>query len=157
MLWLCGAGSRITLLAVPPLLPLIRSDLHLSATAVGLLISLPVALFSLAALPDSLLIARLGSVPMLVGGLLMVALGAGLRGNFLSPSLPPLLSTPDDVARTSAAVFTISYAGVVAVALIGGAAWDLLGSPRSAYVSIGLRAIEVVVSAVALRRRHELI
>jgi CP family cyanate transporter-like MFS transporter len=80
LLWLCGTGLRLTILAVPPLLPLIRSDLHLSATAVGLLISLPVALFSLAALPGSLLIARLGTLRTLVGGLLIVALGAALRG-----------------------------------------------------------------------------
>jgi len=80
LLWLCGTALRITVLAVPPLLPLIRADLHLSATAVGLLVSLPVALFSLAALPGSLLIARLGTLRTLVGGLLMVALGTALRG-----------------------------------------------------------------------------
>jgi CP family cyanate transporter-like MFS transporter len=80
LLWLSGASLRLTILAVPPLLPLIRSDLHLSATAVGLLVSLPVALFSLAALPGSLLIARLGILPTLAGGLLTVAVGAALRG-----------------------------------------------------------------------------
>jgi CP family cyanate transporter-like MFS transporter len=385
LLWLCGAGSRLTLLAVPPLLPLIRSDLHLSATAVGLLISLPVALFSLAALPGSLLVARLGTLPTLVGGLLVVALGAALRGvspgtatlfsatvvmgfgvaimqtsapaivrqwlpahigfgtatysnglmigqllptlitlplllpwlngnwrlalamwslpvaltaavvgvlaprpagtpgeataesclasvrtkwwpdwnnslvwrlgimfgsvnapyfvanaflpvyladaarpdlvgsavtalNFgqlpasflllifagrlerrawpyiaaasielvsvlglvfavgrwtpvwaalfsfatgsgliLGLSLPPLLSAPGDVARTAAAMFTLSYGGAVVVALISGAAWDLLGNPRSAFVPIGLCAIVLAASAVALRRRRELL
>jgi CP family cyanate transporter-like MFS transporter len=80
LLWLSGIGLRLTILAVPPVLPLIRSDLHLSATAVGLLVSLPVALFSLAALPGSLLIARLGVLRTLAGGLLIVALGAALRG-----------------------------------------------------------------------------
>lgn len=80
LLWLCGTGLRLTILAVPPLLPLIRSDLHLSATAVGLLISLPVALFSLAALPGSLLIARLGTLRTIAGGLLIAAFGAALRG-----------------------------------------------------------------------------
>lgn len=88
VLWLSGACLRLTILAVPPLLPLIRSDLHLSATAVGLLISLPVALFSLAALPGSLLIARLGTLPTLVAGLLTVALGAALRG--VSPNATTL-------------------------------------------------------------------
>lgn len=90
LLWLCGAALRLTILAVPPLLPLIRSDLHLSATAVGLLISLPVALFSLAALPGSLLIARLGTLRTLVGGLLIVALGAALRG--VSPNTAALFA-----------------------------------------------------------------
>jgi CP family cyanate transporter-like MFS transporter len=90
VLWLSGACLRLTILAVPPLLPLIRSDLHLSATAVGMLISLPVALFSLAALPGSLLISRLGTLPTLVGGLLIVALGAALRG--VSPNAATLFA-----------------------------------------------------------------
>jgi CP family cyanate transporter-like MFS transporter len=90
VLWLSGACLRLTILAVPPLLPLIRSDLHLSATAVGMLISLPVALFSLAALPGSLLISRLGTLPTLVGGLLIVALGAALRG--VSPNASTLFA-----------------------------------------------------------------
>ena len=88
LLWLAGAGLRLTILAVPPLLPLIRSELHLSATAVGLLVSLPVLLFSLAALPGSLLIARLGIRRTLVGGLLIVAFGAALRG--VSPNAAAL-------------------------------------------------------------------
>ena len=88
LLWLAGAGLRLTILAVPPLLPLIRSELHLSATAVGLLVSLPVLLFSLAALPGSLLIARLGIRRTLVGGLLIVAFGAALRG--VSPNAATL-------------------------------------------------------------------
>ena len=385
LLWLCGTGLRLTILAVPPLLPLIRADLHLSATAVGVLISLPVALFSLAALPGSLFIARLGTMRTLVGGLLIVALGAALRGvspgtaalfaattlmgfgvaimqptmpaivrqwlpsrvgfgtatysnglmmgqlfptlitlplllpwlkgnwrwslamwslpvaltaavvialaprparapgeqlagngtsaspakwwpdwsnslvwrlgimvgsvnaayfaanaflpvylaetarpdlvgkavmalNFgqlpasflllifagrlerrawpyiaggfielisligmvygvggwtplwaalfsfatgsgliLGLSLPPLLSAPGDVARTAAAMFAVGYGGAVVVALISGAAWDLLGNPRAAFVPIGLCAIVLTVSAVGLRRRRELL
>ncbi len=385
LLWLCGTSLRLTILAVPPLLPLIRADLHLSATAVGVLISLPVALFSLAALPGSLFIARMGTTRTLVGGLLIVALGAALRGvspgtatlfaattlmgfgvaimqptmpaivrqwlpsrvgfgtatysnglmmgqlfptlvtlplllpwlkgnwrfslamwslpvaltaamvialaprpagapaeqlaensistlpaqwwpdwstslvwrlgilfgsinasyfaanaflpvyladaarpdlvgkavtalNFgqlpgsflllifagrlerrawpyitagllefisllgmvygvggwtplwaglfsfatgssliLGLSLPPLLSAPADVARTSAAMFTVSYGGAVVVALVSGASWDLLGNPRSAFVPIGLCAILLTLSAVGLRRRRELI
>ena len=54
-------------------------------------------------------------------------------------------------------MFTVSYGGAVAVALIGGAAWDLLGSPRSAFVPIGLCAILLVVSAMLLRRQRELL
>lgn len=88
LLWLSGAGLRLTILAVPPVLPLIRSDLHLSASAVGLLVSLPVALFSAASLPGSLLIARLGAVRTVIGGLLLVALGAALRG--ISPNAAAL-------------------------------------------------------------------
>jgi CP family cyanate transporter-like MFS transporter len=39
MLWLAGLGLRITLLAVPTVLPLIHRDLALSESAVALLVS----------------------------------------------------------------------------------------------------------------------
>ena len=42
---------------------------------------------------------------------------------FLGLTLPPLLCRPEDVARTSAGMFTISYSGAVAVAVASGAAW----------------------------------
>src|SRR5579864_7237032 len=37
LLWLAGNGLRLTILAVPPVIAMIRDDLHLSATEVGLL------------------------------------------------------------------------------------------------------------------------
>jgi MFS transporter, CP family, cyanate transporter len=79
LLWLSGASLRLTILAVPPLLPAIRADFGLSATEVGLLSSIPVALFALAAVPGSLLIARLGTLTTLVAGLFIAAAGGGLR------------------------------------------------------------------------------
>ncbi|HKI99469.1 MAG TPA: MFS transporter [bacterium] len=79
LLWLAGSGLRLTILAVPPLLPAIRGEFALSATQVGLLSSIPVALFALAAVPGSLLIARLGTLTTLVAGLLIAAAGSGLR------------------------------------------------------------------------------
>ena len=84
LLWLAGAGMRLTILAVPPVLPLIHAELALTATEIGLLASLPVALFALAALPGSLLVARLGTRTTLIGGLAIVAIGSGLRGLSLS-------------------------------------------------------------------------
>ncbi len=80
LLWLSGMCLRMTILAVPPLLPAIHAELHLSATEVGMLGSLPIALFALAALPGSLLIARFGAKQALLGGLLVAALGSALRG-----------------------------------------------------------------------------
>jgi CP family cyanate transporter-like MFS transporter len=80
LLWLAGNGLRITILAVPPILALIILDLNLSGTEVGILNGIPVALFALAAVPGSLLIARVGAVPALVIGLLITALGSALRG-----------------------------------------------------------------------------
>jgi CP family cyanate transporter-like MFS transporter len=80
LLWLAGNGLRLTILAVPPVIAMIRDDLRLSATQVGLLSSIPPAMFAIAALAGSLLVARMGVTVALVGGLLVVAVGSALRG-----------------------------------------------------------------------------
>ena len=56
LLWLSGAGLRITVLAIPPVIPLIHQDLHLTQAGVGFLTALPSLLFAAAAVPGSLLI-----------------------------------------------------------------------------------------------------
>jgi CP family cyanate transporter-like MFS transporter len=105
LLWLAGNGLRLTVLAVPPVLALV-----LTGTQIGILTSLPVVLFALAALPGSLLISRFGALNTLVTGLLIAALGGALRGfspnvwalyvstiimgagiAVMQPSLPPLV------------------------------------------------------------------
>jgi CP family cyanate transporter-like MFS transporter len=91
LLWLAGNGLRLTILAVPPVIAMIRDDLGLSATQVGLLSSIPPAMFAIAALAGSLLVARLGVTAALVGGLTLVAGGSALRG--LSPDYVALLLT----------------------------------------------------------------
>lgn len=85
LLWLAGIGTRLTILAVPPVIPLIRGDLGLSETDVGVLSGLPPVLFAFAAIPGSLLIARLGALRTLVAGLLICAAGSALRS--ASPDL----------------------------------------------------------------------
>jgi len=91
LLWLAGNGLRLTILAVPPVIAMIRDDLRLSATEVGLLSSIPPAMFAIAALAGSLLVARLGVTVALVGGLVLVAAGSALRG--VSPNYIALLVT----------------------------------------------------------------
>jgi MFS transporter, CP family, cyanate transporter len=90
ILWLAGADLRLTVLAVPPVLPLIHHDLAMSEKAVGALSGLPVLLLGLAALPGSLLIARLGARRAAIAALLVVAASSALRG--LGPSLPMLFA-----------------------------------------------------------------
>jgi CP family cyanate transporter-like MFS transporter len=80
LLWLAGNGLRLTILAVPPVIAMIRDDFGLSATEVGLLSSIPPALFAVAALAGSLLVAHLGVRGALIGGLLLVTAGSALRG-----------------------------------------------------------------------------
>ncbi|MFZ3359988.1 MAG: MFS transporter [Xanthobacteraceae bacterium] len=110
LLWLSGASLRLTVLAIPPVVPLLHADLHLSETDIGWLSSLPPMLFAIAAVPGSLLIARFGLVPALVVGLLLNAVGSAARGaipntamlyasttvmaagvSIMQPSLPPLV------------------------------------------------------------------
>jgi CP family cyanate transporter-like MFS transporter len=88
LLWLAGVALRITILAVPPVIPLIHIDLHLSPTQVGVLSGLPMALFAGAAIAGSLLIARLDALTTLVAGLLLCAIGSALRG--VGPSIAML-------------------------------------------------------------------
>jgi MFS transporter, CP family, cyanate transporter len=82
LLWLAGTALRIPILAVPPVIPLIHDELGLNATQVGILTGLPSMLFAFAAVPGSLLVARLGARTALVVGLGMTALGSALRGAF---------------------------------------------------------------------------
>src|SRR5436309_14628732 len=110
LLWLAGIGLRITILAVPPVIPLIRLDLGMSETQVGILAGLPAVLFACTAVLGSLLIARFGALATLVAGLLATAAGSALRGAapemfslyaativtglgvaIMHPSLPPLV------------------------------------------------------------------
>ncbi len=86
LLWLSGACLRVTVLAVPPVVPLLHADLHLSETDIGWLSSLPPMLFAIAAVPGSLLIARFGIVPALIVGLLLNAAGSAARAAFSDPA-----------------------------------------------------------------------
>src|SRR5262249_2177058 len=110
LLWLAGAGLRLTILAVPPVISLIQADLQLSGTEIGVLTGLPIGLFCVAALAGSLLIARFGAVATLVAGLVIAGIASALRGAvphtlalyaativmgagvaIMQPALPPLV------------------------------------------------------------------
>lgn len=100
----------------------------------------------------SLLSIVFGNSPMVVGG-------AGLLGFacatvlILMLALPPLLSPPEDVHRTAAAMFTIGYTCAVIVPIFSGIAWDLSGVPAMAFVPIALCAFLLIVPAATVRIR----
>ena len=79
LLWLAGVTIRMPLLAVPPVIPLIHDDLHMSETQVGLLIGIPLSMFALAAIPGSLLIARFGVLVVATCGLAIVSMASAAR------------------------------------------------------------------------------
>jgi MFS transporter, CP family, cyanate transporter len=110
LLWLAGVCLRVTVLAIPPVIPLLHRDLNLSETDVGWLSSLPPMLFALAAIPGAVLIARFGMVQALIVGLLLNAIGSIARAALpnaamlyattivmaagvaiMQPALPPLV------------------------------------------------------------------
>ncbi|HTS93358.1 MAG TPA: MFS transporter [Stellaceae bacterium] len=88
LLWLAGIDLRLTILALPPVLPLIHRDLELSEKAVAVLTGLPVLLFAIVAIPGALLISRLGARRTLVASLVAVAVSSACRG--FGPSIPML-------------------------------------------------------------------
>jgi MFS transporter, CP family, cyanate transporter len=84
LLFLAGVALRMTILAMPPVIPLVHGELHLSETEVGLLVGLPLALFALAAVPGSLLIARLGTSRAVIIGMAIAALAGASRSAAVS-------------------------------------------------------------------------
>jgi CP family cyanate transporter-like MFS transporter len=90
LFWLGGVDLRLTLLAVPPVLPLIHRQLGLSEFGVAALTNVPVLLLSVAAIPGSLAIARWGARGALIGALWLIAIAAALRG--AGPSIAMLFT-----------------------------------------------------------------
>jgi MFS transporter, CP family, cyanate transporter len=168
LLWLAGASLRLTVLAVPPVVPLLHADLHLSETAIGWLSSLPPMMFAIAAVPGSLLIARFGLIPALLVGLLLNALGAAARGaipdatflyastivmaggvSIMQPTLPPLVRVwfPDRIGFATAVYTTGLLCGeILAAALTIPVVLPLLGG--SWRLSFLLWAIPVLLTAL---------
>jgi len=168
VLWLGGIGLRITILAVPPVIPLIKDDLGISATEVGILSGLPQVLFAAAAVPGSLLIARFGALPTLIFGLLATAAGSALRGaapNILllyaativtgfgvavmQPSLPPLVRAwlPNRIGFGTA-VFTngLLVGEIIPVALTLPLVLPLVGASwRLSFVAWALPIVTIAV------------
>jgi CP family cyanate transporter-like MFS transporter len=85
LLWLGGVAARMPILAIPPVIPLIHDDLHLSETAVGFLVGLPLGMFALAAVPGSLLVARLGVRRTMLYGVLLTAVASAARSAAIDP------------------------------------------------------------------------
>src|SRR6266700_7266207 len=83
LVWLTAFDFRVVILGTPPVLPAIRSELHLSLAATGSISSLIVACLGAGALPGALLVNRFG--PRTV----VAVAAAGLGGGALSRLLPP--------------------------------------------------------------------
>lgn len=91
LLWLAGIDLRLTVLAVPPLLPAIHRTLSLDEKAVAILTVLPVLLLAVASTLGSLLTARFDARRALILGIAIIGVSSGLRG--VGPALPVLFGT----------------------------------------------------------------
>jgi CP family cyanate transporter-like MFS transporter len=97
----------------------------------------------------ALIVATANAVSVVAStGILGFVIGAAFA---LCLTLPPLLSTPQEVARVSAAMFTISYASAMVVSMLSGVAWDLTGVESFAFLPIGLSALPLILLAPTIR------
>jgi len=162
---------------VPPVIPLIRLDLGMSETQVGILTGLPPVLFACTAVLGSLLIARFGAVKTLLAGLFATAAGSALRGAapdilflyaativtgfgvaIMHPSLPPLVRswTPQRIGFGTA-VFTngLLVGEILPVALTIPVVLPLLGNSwRATFVLWALPVVIIALIIMALAPRR---
>jgi CP family cyanate transporter-like MFS transporter len=68
-------------------------------------------------------------------------------------ALPALLSAPAEMARMSASMFTISYSEALVVSVLSGAAWDIAGNPRFAFLPIAASALPLLFIPAGIRFR----
>ena len=156
-----------------PLLPLIKKDLDLSFTEVGMLRSLYSAASTVLQVPVGFLAERVGEFWLLVGGNVWVALGligmslapgfaallgatllGGLGGGTQHPLASGIVSRAYDTKSRATAVGTVNFAGDLgkmaapAVALIVAVAYGW----RETMLFIGIAAVAFFLASTLVRR-----
>ena len=174
LLWAIGFSTRVTLLAVPPLLPALHRDLVLDETAVGALTALPIVILSLGAVAGSFVIASTGPRLGAIAGLALVAVAGVAR--VAGPSVQMLfaatvvmgigvtvtqVATPSLVAAWAPRQIgraTATYGNGILIGEIAGAALTatlvltLLGTWQ---IALALWSLPVLMVAVALLSEPE--
>ncbi|CDH24307.1 CynX/NimT family MFS transporter [Xenorhabdus bovienii] len=168
LLWLAGAGMRLTILATPPIISDIHKELELTETQVGVISGLPAVLFAGAAILGALLIARTGAVKTLIIGLLITGLGSALRGAaddviamyattiltglgvaFMQPALPSIVKDwfPKHVVFATAIYINGLLLGgeVIPVSVTKSILLPMLGSWRLTYVFWAVVSIIIAI------------
>jgi cyanate permease len=67
-------------------------------------------------------------------------------------ALPPLLSSPADLARTSAGMLTVSYTTAIIIPTISGALWDATGRPWTVFVPLCVCAVTLTILGTVATR-----
>jgi CP family cyanate transporter-like MFS transporter len=73
----------------------------------------------------------------------------------LALALPSMLSAPDDVHRTSAGMFTISYSCAMVLSIVGGWLWDLTAVPVASFAPVALCTVVIVVLASTVKNARQ--
>ncbi|HWC46559.1 MAG TPA: hypothetical protein VG868_10655, partial [Casimicrobiaceae bacterium] len=95
----------------------------------------------------------IGTATIVWASLLGFAIAAHLT---LALTLPPLLCRPEDVARTAAGTFLLSYGMAMLLSLVCGALWDASGVPAFAFVPLAACAAALVAISGRMWQNHEL-
>jgi CP family cyanate transporter-like MFS transporter len=148
-----------------------RSDLiapgltALNAAQIPASLILLVVAGKLAGRPGPLVVIGLLSVCCVIGMLTTASywtvafagiLGFVLAGALtLGLTLPAFLSAPEDMARTTAGMFTISYLVSVSISVIGGAAWDLSGWAGAAFIVVAVGALPLALLTPTIPFAHK--
>ncbi len=179
LLWLIGIALRLAILAVPPVIPALRDEFHLSGTEIGILTGVPIIVFGVAALAGSRLVAWIGVVAAVIVGLLLTAAGSAARGGashvigllaatvvmgagvaVTQPAIPALVGRwlPDRIVLATG-VYTngLLVGEVLPIALFPVLFPALGGSWRATFVlwAVPIAAIAVLVLLVAPRQQRE--
>ncbi len=98
-----------------------------------------------------LCLVSLGGMMLMSGG--WIVFWAGVLGFanavtlILAFALPSVLSAPDDIPRTSAGMFTISYSLAMVVSILGGWLWDTTHMPVAALARVALCEFAIITLA----------
>jgi MFS transporter, CP family, cyanate transporter len=105
------------------------------------------------------LLALVCAVGMMVSHGIWIVIWAGLLGFIgavtmvLALALPSVLSAPDEVPRTSAGMFTVSYSCAMALSVLGGWLWDVTHQPIAGFAPIALCGLVIAALAPTVKRR----
>ncbi len=70
----------------------------------------------------------------------------------LALALPSVLSAPDDVHRTSAGMFTISYSCAMVMSVLGGWLWDQTHTPIAGFAPVAICGFIIIALSPTVRR-----
>ncbi|WP_144186725.1 MFS transporter [Elioraea rosea] len=165
--------SHFTILAIPPLFPMMREELGVSYAALGGAVAILSAVTALGQTPIGVWVDRTGAAPWLIGGTLLMAaasIGMGLAPGwwwFLAAALVSGLGNatihPADYAILAGSVsqermgraFSLhtaaGYAGFAAAPAVS-IGFEALFGWRGALIAVGLMSAPVVLALVLFRR-----